>query len=277
MEYLDTIHNNGFLQLISKSTHIAGDSFSLIDHILCKNYTPTLLTSTLITDIIDHFMNFLCTSLPSKPKRSANNIKYSRCLSFHNMTNFRNALRNLNWHSVYSSNDVDISFQHFWESFSTLYDLYFLLCKVSFNKNIHSTNNFMTNGLLISRKRKMELHKLALINPLEHLTFYRQYRNIFNSLLHASKSSYYDAKFSQYALNPKKTWDLLNELTSNSRNIKSLKIPSLITPTKTISDPTAIAEEFNSFSPKPAKIFLIAFHPRPQHLSPISLLLISLL
>jgi hypothetical protein len=247
MEYLDTIHNNGFLQLISKATHIAGDSFSLIDHILCKNFTPTLLTSTLITDISDHFMNFLCTSLPSKPKRSVNNIKYSRCLSLHNMTNFRNALSNLNWHSAYSSNDVDISFQHFWDSFSTLYDLYFPLRKVSFNKNIHSINDFMTNGLLISRKHKLELHKLALINPSEHLKLYRQYRNIFNSLLRASKSSYYDAKFSQYAKNPKKTWDLLNELTSNSHNAKSLKIPSLITPTETISDPTAIAEEFNSF------------------------------
>jgi potassium voltage-gated channel Eag-related subfamily H protein 8 len=93
----------------------------------------------------------------------------------------------------------------------------------------------------------MELHKLALINPTDYLPLYRQYRNIFNSLLRASKSMYYDTKFSQYARDPKKTWDLLNELTSNSRHTKSPNIPILTTPTSTISDPTAIAEEFNSF------------------------------
>ncbi len=168
MDYLDIIHNNGFLQLISKATHISGDSFSLINHILCKNYSPTLLTSTFVTDISDHFMNFLCISLPSNSKR----------FSLHNMTNFRNALRNLNWHNVYSSNDVDTSFKNFWDSFSTLYDLNFPLRVVRLNKNIHCINEFMTNGLLISRKRKMELHKLALVNPTDYEPKYIQYRNI---------------------------------------------------------------------------------------------------
>jgi hypothetical protein len=45
---------------------------------------------------------------------------------------------------------------------------------------------------------------------------------------------------------PKKTWETLNELTSSSKN-KSSKIPSLITPNETITDPTTIAEDFNSF------------------------------
>jgi hypothetical protein len=39
LEYLEMVHSKGFLQLISKATIIAGDSFSLIDHILCKILT----------------------------------------------------------------------------------------------------------------------------------------------------------------------------------------------------------------------------------------------
>ncbi len=53
-DYIGTIHSNGFLQLISKATRISGDSYSLIDHILCKNFDQSYKTSTLIADISDH-------------------------------------------------------------------------------------------------------------------------------------------------------------------------------------------------------------------------------
>ena len=36
-KYLDIVHNNGFLQYISKATHVQQHSYSLIDHICCKN------------------------------------------------------------------------------------------------------------------------------------------------------------------------------------------------------------------------------------------------
>jgi hypothetical protein len=139
-----------------------------------------------------------------------------------------------------------MSFDNFWDTFSTLYDLHFPLREIKPNKNFHKQNDFMTNGLLVSRRRKIELYKLSLTNPADYLTKYKQYRNLFNKILRASKSLYYDAKFTQYAKNPKKTWETLNELTSSSKN-KSTKIPSLITPNETITEPTAIAEEFNSF------------------------------
>ena len=35
--YIETIHNNGFLQLVRKATRIQGENFSLIDHICVKN------------------------------------------------------------------------------------------------------------------------------------------------------------------------------------------------------------------------------------------------
>jgi hypothetical protein len=45
----------------------------------------------------------------------------------------------------------------------------------------------MTTGLLISRARKLELHKKSLIDPARYSNQYRVYRNIFNSLIRTSK------------------------------------------------------------------------------------------
>ena len=40
--YMETLHNNGFLQLVSKATRIQGTHFSLIDHICIKKRTSHL-------------------------------------------------------------------------------------------------------------------------------------------------------------------------------------------------------------------------------------------
>jgi hypothetical protein len=95
-DYLETVHNNGFLQLISKATRIAGDSFSLIDHILCNNFNPLHKTGTLLSDISDHFINFICIPSTNNLKPPPNQVKYMRSFTLHNLTNFRNDLRNLN-------------------------------------------------------------------------------------------------------------------------------------------------------------------------------------
>ncbi len=71
--------------------------------------------------------------------------------------------------------------------------------------------------------------------------------------LRASKVHYFDTKFCQYAKNPKKTWDVLNELTSNIPKNKSARIPNITTPNNTISDPTEIANEFNVFFSRAGK------------------------
>jgi exonuclease III len=62
-DYISILHSNGFLQLISKATRIHGETYSLIDHILCKSYNPDFRTGTLLLDISDHFLTFLSVPL----------------------------------------------------------------------------------------------------------------------------------------------------------------------------------------------------------------------
>ncbi len=54
-------------------------------------------------------------------------------------------------------------------------------------------------------------------------------------------------KFTQFAKNPKKTWELLNELTSKSKYKNNSDIPFIISNDNKIDTPQDIAAELNSF------------------------------
>jgi hypothetical protein len=176
-DYISTIHSNVFLQLISKATRIAGESYSLIDHILCKSFNPNFITGSLLLDISDHFLTFLSvpenTNDNSRPAES----NKTRNFSLENMRAFKAALQNLCWHELYACNNTDASFKIFWDIFNSLFNLHFPLSTRKFNRNIHPKNKFMTPGLLVSRNNKIKLHALSISKPTLFLQKYKQYRN----------------------------------------------------------------------------------------------------
>jgi hypothetical protein len=139
-----------------------------------------------------------------------------------------------------------VAFDQFWQDFSTLYDLNFPLQTIRKNRNIHKLNNYMTAGLLISRKRKLELYKIYLNSrSLENNANYKQYRNIYNTLIRLSKKLYFEKNLQTHTKNSKKTWDLLKEaIKSNNRpaKIDQLKSGDIL-----ITDQQRISNEFNKF------------------------------
>jgi hypothetical protein len=236
-EYLEIVHSSGFLQLVCKATRILDNSYSLIDHILCNNFNSDLLMGTILTDLSDHFMNFLTIPLAYGSNDSKTPNKPTRTFTLPSMTSFKNDLSALTWNDVTSLNDVDASFDTFWDNFSTLYELHFPLKKQNFNKNTCRINEFMTTGLLISRTNKYDLHKKSIIEPQLYLERYRNYRNLYNTLIRLSKKLYYDSKFVQYSNNPKKIWSLLNDLTGNKKTSTNRVISHVVADGKNISSP----------------------------------------
>jgi len=201
--YLVTIFSNGFNQHVGKATRIVNDSYSLIDHILSKSSLKSLVSGTIISDISDHLPNFI--NVPNyKRKACKNEYTNMRNFSYVNMNGFRENLRNCNWNNVIHNNDVNDSYEIFWNDFSALFDLHFPIKKVKFNKNVHKKNDFMTLGLLTSRNTKNELYKKTLLNPELFLSHYKKFRNIYNSLIRQSKQIAIDEKFKKFKKNPKK-------------------------------------------------------------------------
>ena len=245
--FMTTCNSNGFIQSILKATRFNGNSFSLIDQILTNTESPNITTGILMEDISDHFLTFIVLDV-TKAKVVNSNIT-SHNFSKVNIESFRNSLGLLRWNNVTSISDVDLAYDEFSGIFSTLFDLHFPLVKSNFNKNVHKQNEFMTAGLLISRKNKIELLKATVISPSsDNISRYKNYRNMYNTLIRKSKKLLCEQKFEENKKNPKKLRSLLKNATTGNQN--KPKIEKIIRDNRTITDRGEIAVEFNDFFTK---------------------------
>ena len=162
------------------------------------------------------------------------------------MARFKQDLDQMTWNEVISSTNVDDCYDKFWDYFEMLHNQHFTLVSHRFNKNIHKNEDFMTNGLLNSRRQKIRLHKTALSdNSIPNWTKYKTYRNLFNKTLRASKRLHYDNQLKANIRNPKKTWDILKELTTGHKTQST--IDKITVDNQVITDPTNMADNFNKF------------------------------
>jgi hypothetical protein len=230
-EYLDTCHANGYIIANLKATRICNNSYSLIDQILTTNIEQNCISGSIVCDISDHFPIFYSFDY-TKPK-NVDACKSYRPISLENMTLFRDALRNLSWNHVTLEQDVNRALEQFLDTFLTLFDLYFPVKTKKLNRDFDSLNEFMTRGLLVSRRRKNLLYKKQLISPTpNNVNLFRTYRNIYNSLIRRSKRLYYETNLKKFRTQPKKIWNILKKairsggppsefhsITSNNQNL----------------------------------------------------------
>jgi len=243
--YLQTIFENGFYQIINKATRFSNLSFTLIDHILTNFHTPSINCGVLITDVSDHLMTL--TSIPHfSPKPSSHKPPPTRTLTRAQILNLKNALSQFSWQNVLETNDVNESYENFWDTLSPLLDLYFPYKTPKFNKNFHKIHSYMTSGLLTSRRNKAVLHKQSILQPTpENISYYKTFRNIYNKLIRASKKLYFENELYRARKNPKKTWSILKEALNINSSCE--KIQKLTVNGQSITDPTSIATHFNNF------------------------------
>jgi hypothetical protein len=103
-------------------------------------------------------------------------------------------------------------------TFKLLYDLHIPVVTSRFNRNYNRISNFMTSGLLTSRRAKIELLKKSLNDPTElNLQRYKIYRNLYNKLIRIAKRNHTNEMLTKNKKNPKKTWEILNDLTGKSK------------------------------------------------------------
>ena len=197
-----------------------------------------------MSDISDHFPVFL--ELPVQKTKNKTKFETSRKFSRHCLANFHENLSLFEWNDVQASNDVDVAYGNFWNSFKTLYDLIFPPIKKKFNKNFHKINAYMTQGLLISRRSKISLLKKSVNEPSEsNIQNYKNFCNIYTKVLRASRKLYFDTNFLKAKKNPKKTWDLIREAIGSDSS--KPEIDKLTVSDRSVDDPLLIPNEFNKF------------------------------
>jgi hypothetical protein len=207
---------------------------------MTTNYDTAILTKR----ISDHFP-FITFANTKK-----HDIKKTECtirdLSDANISKFNESISRFTWDTVVNDPDPDSAYTNFLDTFKDIHDLYFRPQTVKFNKNLHKIEPWLTKGLLTSRLNKLKLEKQHARNPTaDNWTSFKNYRNLYNKTIRASKKQYYNEALTKNSNNLRKTWSLLNEVLK--KNQTKQPITSIFHNNTLITDPKLIAETFNKF------------------------------
>jgi hypothetical protein len=190
-------------------------------------------------------MNFIQFSNIKTPKDS-NKPNTKRLINEANTNALKNALLNTDWQPVYADNNVDSSFNTFWNLFTAHFTEHCPVVHIRFNKNKHKLNGYMNDELLAEGNIKLHLHKTSLSTRLQedHNKYIAQ-RNKYNTLLRQSKQKYYTDNLHLNINNSKRTWQLLKDAANLSK--ASSTVEKIDKNGTLITNPTDIANEFNDF------------------------------
>jgi hypothetical protein len=206
----------------------------------------------------DHFPVITYIGNDVKPR---NETVKSRFLSDAGILNFKNNLCNVDWSLVTNCNDPQVAYDNFSNTFLELYNLYFPIREAKFNRNIHKFDKWFTNGLLVSRRRKLYLAKIASKNPSPaNKDLYNRYRNIYNRLIRESKKLYFENELEKHKQNLKVTWDLLRKAMRKNKPKKST-IQSINRNGTIIYEAKQIADFFNLYFTTIADTISEEIHP----------------
>jgi hypothetical protein len=140
-----------------------------------------------------------------------------------------------------------MAFNYFSDTFLNLFNIYFPLKSSRFNRNKHCLEPWMSRGLLTSRTVKIKLCKLSIKYPNHvNITRFKNYRNLYNKLIKATKKLHYDKQFVIHQSNLKKTWSLIFEAIKKS-SPKLDSINEILVDNVAINDPLLMANCFNDF------------------------------
>ena len=177
---------------INKRTHFTRHTATAIDHVFINTIMDDIEIKTGIvkTDILDHFLIIFAT----KNKIDAETIEqyiFKSNISDQSIGKFKQKLRNIDWNNVKILRYVKDVYSKFLEIFLSLFNECFPKIKVKL-KPRRQFNPWIKKGIRKSSKKKQKLDKKFLkkiTNQRE--TEYKVYKNMFESIKHESKKSYY--------------------------------------------------------------------------------------
>jgi hypothetical protein len=104
-------------------------------------------------------------------------------------------------------------------------------------------------------------------NPVLNNLLFKQFRNLYNTVIRTAKKNYFQAQIEANSKNLRKTWQLLFNAIRKTKNKKD-NCTSLLIDGNNISDPLLMAEKFNKFFATAAVDVVSKINP--SNLSPTS-------
>ena len=116
---------------------------------------------------------------PTVPEDSIS-INY-RGFSDENLSNFKNALQDINWNPVLINDDVDEAYDLFQSTLLTVFNEHFLV-HIKNNCSCMKSKPWIAPGKLAAIRRKRRLEKKGFQNPERFLTEYCRHRNLLTNV-----------------------------------------------------------------------------------------------
>ena len=215
-EFLDQMLYNTLLPKITLPTRVTETTATLIDHIFTNINNDKCLAGTLLTDISDHFSNFIfIKETPNESYPSATHTY--RVINDKNIENLNRSISCYDWSELYETEDANIAYNMFEKTISELIEYHLPTKQIKFNKFKHKINPWMTKGILKSVKTKESLY-IKMIKSKQTPSFlnkkekYKTYNLIFSKCVKLAKDSYWNELFLSTKHDMKKTWQNINKL-----------------------------------------------------------------
>ena len=242
--FLSALQSINFHPHISKPTRFPDENQvglpSLLDHIFI-NFIENTLSGIFHFPISDHLPIFIHLE-KSQSSNKVHKIN-TRILNEENSTRFTQALSEIDWNEILSSDDVNQNFKTFEDKCNAIYNEIFPI-KTKFISDKRLKTPWISQAVLNSIKRKNILFNYFKIGSVPSED-YKKYRNTLNKVINTAKKDYYIMQFTNFKNNTKKIWEKIKELKNYCLDKKFTEYIKLNN--KNITDKIEIANSFNKY------------------------------
>ena len=260
-EYFNTLLKNGFIPTILLPVRVTDHACTLIDHIyyLSRNNRMQITSGNLMTDMSDHFANFIV--LHSNIKSKETDRPMVRIYSEQNKYTFQKLPGEVNWDMELRRKNIKKAMLSFNQKITAAYNKSFQFKRLS--RKRAKDKPWITAGLKESIKRKHLLYEKFLFDSSEdNKVIYKVFKNKLRSVIRKADTDYYNTKTQSM----KEMWKELGNLLNTKKKSKGNSISKLIINNQEITKDKDIANALNDHFTKIGKNLADRVRPESNHL-----------
>ena len=253
---IESAHNHGFAQIVSRPTRITEHSATLIDHVYTNDLDTALSCNILTVDLSDHLATHTKISLGSSTLASRINITHSRqektefrIFNEANHETFKNLINEETWHEIYDDMDAQTAY----DKFEEIYLKHYNSAYPSISNRIRRKNERQNPKPWIlpwledacARKQKAFYEFVKTPSPVNKAK-YEKLQIFCEKHVDIAKIKYRKAYFERYQNDSRKQWQMISSLLGRKN-----KTPNFTKITDcdgtTATTPESIADSFNNY------------------------------
>ena len=204
--FINTVLKNGFIPTILLPTRVTNHACTLIDHIhyLSRNNRIQIALGNLMTNMSDHFTNFIILHSNCKSKETDRPM----VIIYSEQNKTKKLLSDINWDAELKQRNVNEAMLAFNQKITIAYNKSFPFKRLSRKRS--KDKPWITTGLKESIKQKHLLYKKFIFNRSEeNKVAYKIFKNKLRSLIRKAETDYYVNVFNSKTQSMNQSSDIL--------------------------------------------------------------------